>query len=140
MTNMLMTILISLTTNWTDTGSSRTLMWPEEANITTHYERGTVTSNVIGVYDWAGESKSVVLYSMPIGEMTRSYQERMVRDYSAPTKMVPIIWLELDGIATNYSVTTNITVPNGWTNIMRFYTNSDGTLGIATSDEEEKLP
>jgi hypothetical protein len=64
-------------TNWADANySMRTLMgWTgdKDPNITTHFEQGTLCSNLMAVVNWKGQPKDVLLESIPFSTMTRSY-------------------------------------------------------------------
>jgi hypothetical protein len=68
-------------TNWVASYSTSTLMWPPEANTTTHYEIGTVASNTYLRTTWSNHTHAVQIESRPFECLTRSYQDKVVREY-----------------------------------------------------------
>lgn len=67
-------------TNWSPGGESSTLMWPPSANTITHHESGSVVSNLIAVVEWKGKYHGVVVETIPLQTLSRSYtmEERKV--------------------------------------------------------------
>lgn len=66
----------TVTTNWIAAGQVRTLMgWTgdKDPNITTYFERGDITSNLIATVTWKGTSSSVVVETIQVGTAKRSY-------------------------------------------------------------------
>jgi hypothetical protein len=70
-----------VSTNWSDSGASRTLMWPDSANTTTYYETGTVTSNLIAQIQYGDSIQFVTLESRHVTTFSRSYIKKEVKEY-----------------------------------------------------------
>jgi len=76
MTNLLATILITITTNWTTVSTT----YPAPCGMTgccayhmvTVNQVGTVTSNTLAVTEWKGRKVETVLESVQIGSEQRS--------------------------------------------------------------------
>lgn len=68
-------------TNWVSSYASSTLMWPPEANATTYHESGTVASNTYLRTTWSNHTHAVQIESRPFAFLTRSYQDKVVREY-----------------------------------------------------------
>jgi len=75
----------TIVTNWADANYSMTtaMAWtgPNNPNVTTHFEHGTVSSNLIATIVWKGRTNTVVLESLPFTRLTRSYTTRLQRVY-----------------------------------------------------------
>lgn len=75
----------TVTTNWSEGGQSRTLMaWDgngPDPNITTFYEHGVVSSNLVAFITWKQQTFGVTVESIPFAWTNRSYTVRSVRDY-----------------------------------------------------------
>lgn len=74
MTNLLATIVFTLTTNWTTTSIERPVennpqgfVYPVMRYDTLH-QTGTVMSNIVARIEWKGQTKEVLLESIKIGE------------------------------------------------------------------------
>ena len=79
-TNAVVEVYTVVETNWVAYATS-TLMWPPEANTTVHYEDGTVASNTYLRTTWSNHMHAVQIESRPFAFVTRSYQDKVVREY-----------------------------------------------------------
>ncbi len=80
-TNAVVEVYTVVETNWVASYATSTLMWPPEANTTTHYESGTVASNTYLRTSWSNHAHAVQIESRPFAFLTRSYQDKVVREY-----------------------------------------------------------
>ena len=80
-TNAVVDVYTVVETNWVSSYATSTLLWPPEANATTHYESGTVASNTYLRTTWSNHTHAVQIESRPFAFLTRSYQDKMVREY-----------------------------------------------------------
>ena len=80
-TNAVVDVYTVVETNWVASFATSTLMWPPEANTTTHHESGTVASNTYLRTTWSNHTHAVQIESRPFAFLTRSYQDKVVREY-----------------------------------------------------------
>jgi hypothetical protein len=80
-TNAVVEVYTVVETNWAANGCSSTLLWPPEANTVTHYEMGTIASNTYLRTTWSNYTHAVRIESCPFAIISRSYQEKVVREY-----------------------------------------------------------
>jgi len=78
-TNAVVEVYTVVETNWVASFATSTLMWPPEANTTTHHESGTVASNTYLRTTWSNYTHAVQIESCPFAFLTRSYQDKVVR-------------------------------------------------------------
>ena len=100
-TNITMKTAWVVSTNWQPAGESRTLMWPESANVSTYHERGMAYSNLIGVIEWKGKLHTITLDSVLFAECERSYTTKIVREYGAEHSWPASVFYWPDGTTTN---------------------------------------
>jgi hypothetical protein len=66
----------TVTTNWAAAYQTRTLMgWTgdKDPNVTTYHENGTIQSNLVAYVEWKGKVSSVVIETIYVGTVNRSY-------------------------------------------------------------------
>ena len=80
-TNAVVEVYTVVETNWVADFATSAQMWPSKANKTTHYESGTVASNTYLRTTWSNYTHAVQIESRPFALLTRSYQEKVVREY-----------------------------------------------------------
>ena len=80
-TNAVVEVYTVVETNWVASFATSTLMWPSEVNTTTHHESGTVASNTYLRTTWSNYTYAVQIESRPFAFLTRSYQDKVVREY-----------------------------------------------------------
>lgn len=110
-------LVTNLVTNWTEQYTSTTLMWPPEANTTSHHEAGTVSEVISLQIQYNGKVHLVELTRKSIANGTRSYTEALEKHYSAenwtvwPTDSFDAILNESNHITSSniiWSVVTNV--------------------------------
>ena len=85
-----MTLKWIVETNWVqESQADRTVMLPESANTTTFHESGTIRSNLYAFVEWKGDVKGVMIESVEITRLSRSFTVQPTRLYS-PIKVTPI--------------------------------------------------
>lgn len=99
MTNLIATIVFTLTTNWTgQVSESTTCMWPPEANTTTYTETGVIYSNKVYRVNVEKKVVDVNIDSKQVGKVFRSYI------FTKPEKRYTSQWVLWD----YQEVTTNM--------------------------------
>jgi len=71
-------------TNWNYAYTTRTLMgWTsgDDPNVSTIHENGTVSSNLVCVIEWKEKRFTNILESIPITNVVRTFQEKVIRIY-----------------------------------------------------------
>lgn len=72
-------------TNWVDSPITSVTQMAytgiQDPNIVTRYEQGIVTEQLVAVFDWKGEQKTVVLETKPVTVLQRSYTIEQRRVY-----------------------------------------------------------
>lgn len=105
-TNLPATLKWEVRTNWTDMGySAKTAMWwngqGEDPNIETHFERGTVTSNLIATVTHPDGHAAVLLKSHTIGVCERAYTWSKPQKQYGPVTFIPNSWRDSSHYVTN---------------------------------------
>ena len=107
----------NVTTNWHSTYQTRTLMgWygGVDPNITTYYESGTVSSNLVATINWKNEKKTIVLESIQLYDLARSYTIQNQRICTDPviTSRYYQVGTNIVTFSTNLLNFTNIWITN----------------------------
>jgi len=128
-------LVTNLVTNWTDAKyNTTTLLWPPEANRTTHYENGTV-EEVVSLqieYDGRKHIQEVSRRMLFVGQ--RTYWMETVRR-TGPESWKPATGLMV-GAGVTWTITDNTNVAirineiNSQTNYIGVITNADNTISI----------
>ena len=102
-------LVTNLVTNWTDSGyESRTLLWPPEANKTTHYENGEVFEVVSLQLQYDGKTHINELTRRLVATGSRSYWYETTRHSGLETWKSAPVFVNSTNVEWSVCTATNI--------------------------------
>lgn len=128
-------LVTNLVTNWIDAKyATTTLLWPPEANRTTHYENGQVEEIVSLQIEYNGRKHIQEVSSRILSVGQRTYWTETVRRYG------PESWRPMPELVTGFGIrwtvsddsnaVARINEIKNQTNYVGLITNADGTVSI----------